>query len=390
MKARGLRWGVLAALGFIGFLFLTVRVEVDPPQGSPKGEPGPSLEGAGRPALVPAPGGLATEAPAESTPEAEDDPAERQALLAQAEARMQALITTYQEATVYPSWSRPADGSNRQVVEWNLPATIGQPFAEDAEGRELRGDLELSKMFVGPGEVLVARVQAHFVEDGRPAPLDEVHVSLEAFDGEGWQPAAALEPIAEGLGYRAEVVPSLVPALRAQPRDVRIRAYLKAGAMDRELSLGFRYTAAPSLMILGLASDRLDQGDLVMQVRVDVQTLAPILLQATLFDASHQRPLAVYEDYHRPTQLGVQELPVRIYGKVLHEAGLDGPYQLGRIHGFVYRQELDPREQFFAQPEGVSWETGPYRADAFRSEPYDSAEKREKLAQYRGMIGGAP
>jgi hypothetical protein len=321
----------------------------------------------------------------ESHNQGDADPTDSLELQARARAKADDLIAKFEAETVYPSWSRPADGSNRHVVEWNQPESIGQPFAEDAEGREIRADLQLSRMFVGPGETQVAKVSASVVEDGAPAALDEVKISLDWFDGNGWQSALELPVVRDGDGWRAEVVPAAVPALRARPVDVRIRAYVRAGEMDRELAIGFRYTAGESLRVLGLAGDQLDQGDLLLHLEVEVAVIAPILLQATLFAADGQRALAVYEDYHRPSQVGRQILPLRIYGRILNEAGLDGSFRLGRIHGFVYRQELEPREQFFARAEDPPLVTGSYRAANFRSEAYDSPEKREQLARYRGL-----
>lgn len=313
------------------------------------------------------------------------DPTDALELQARARAKADDLIAKFEAETVYPSWSRPADGSNRHVVEWNQPESIGQPFAEDAEGREIRADLQLSRMFVGPGETQVAKVSASVVEDGAPAALDTVKISLDWFDGNGWQSAIELPVVRDGEGWRAEVVPAAVPALQARPVDVRIRAYVRAGEMDRELAVGFRYTAAESLKVFGLAGDRLDQGDLLLHLEVEVSVVAPILVQATLFAEDGQRALAVYEDYHRPSQVGRQILPLRIYGRILNEAGLDGNFRLGRIHGFVYRQELEPREQFFARAEDPPLVTGTYRAASFQSDAYDSPEKRAQLARYRGL-----
>lgn len=381
-------------LALLGLVILGVARWVEPGAGAPRPEDRgrAAAESAAEDLAAPAGGpGLAARAGQGSEltsrqGEGDEDPEAKARQRAQAQARIEAMIATFEAETVYPSWSRPVDGSNRQVIDWNQPESSGQPFAEDDQGGEIRADLGLSKMFVGPGEPLTARVEARYTEGGGPAPLDQVQLSLDWFDGTTWRPAATLEPIADGEGWRAEVVPSQVPALRTRPVDVRIRAYVKAGAMDRELTVGFRYAASEALRILGLHGDRLDQGDLLLLLEVEVLTLAPIFLQATLFEAAGARPLAVYEDYHRPTQLGRQVLPVRIYGRVLNEQGLDGPYRLGRIHGFVYRAELEPREQFFAGPEGLPLLTGAHRAKAFRSEAFDSPEKREKLAQYRAML----
>jgi hypothetical protein len=321
----------------------------------------------------------------ESHNQGDADPTDSLELQARARAKADDLIAKFEAETVYPSWSRPADGSNRHVVEWNQPESIGQPFAEDAEGREIRADLQLSRMFVGPGETQVAKVSASVVEDGAPAALDEVKISLDWFDGNGWQSALELPVVRDGDGWRAEVVPAAVPALRARPVDVRIRAYVRAGEMDRELAIGFRYNRRGVAEGSGPGWRSTGPGGLAPAPRGGGRGHRADLVAG---DPLRRRRST------RPGGLRGLSSPQPSGSADLAPADLRPDPQRSRPRRELptranSRLRLPPRtrarEQFFARAEDPPLVTGSYRAANFRSEAYDSPEKREQLARYRGL-----
>src|SRR5262245_29349348 len=98
-------------------------------------------------AIAPAPGHVASTSPAFPAPV--DEPAEPDDMAAQASIeqpltdplafshKLEATLALYQEAMVYPRWSRPVDGSLPHLLDWNHSLQIGQPFAADRERREI-------------------------------------------------------------------------------------------------------------------------------------------------------------------------------------------------------------------------------------------------------------
>lgn len=315
------------------------------------------------------------------------DPASR----ALAVEKLDETIRLYRETMTYPLSSRPADGSNLHLTRWNQPISLGQPFAVDAAKRELRADAQIDRIFAAPGQPITITITAAYVDDGSPAKLETVGAEVQWRDrkapeaSQEWVSAQTISLVGDGSTFRGAVIPSQVEALRAPIREARVLAFVRAGEFERELPLDFIYAIQQPVVVHGLRSDRLVDGSLELGLEVDLATAAPVALNATLFADDGTTAIAVFDDRYFPKRAGRQTIPVQVFGKILHDKKLDGPYRLGAIHGYVFRSDLQPDQLFFDRAETPPLRTAAHLASSFSPEAYQSPEVAARIAHYEAM-----
>jgi hypothetical protein len=333
----------------------------------------------------PAPSSAAEEALPESIPATHfSDPSAR----AIAVAKLDETIKIYRETMTFPLSSRPADASNAHLTNWNRPISTGQPFAVDAAKRELRADARIDRIFAAPGQAVAVAVTASYVDDGAPAALEEVDAELQWRDRQAneWVLIERVPLQASGKGaWHGAVVPARVEALRGAIREVRIMAYVRSGEFARELSLDFSYAVEQPVVVHGVVSDRIVSGSLELGLDVELTSAAPIGLNATLFAADGTTPIAVYDDRTFAKRAGRQIIPMQFFGKILHDRKLDGPYRLGAVHGYVYRQGQSPDQVFFDRADAPAMRTRAHAASSFSPDAYQSPDVAARIAHYEAI-----
>lgn len=314
----------------------------------------------------------------------------------QAIASVKEALADYLQFAEFPPWSRPADDSQKHLREWNQLPPVGQAFATDKKGGPISAELSLDRMFAGPGEAITATVRvwrgAHDAAKREPVEataVGEVQVWREGANGSdpeepGWPSVATIPFVATKDGFVAKIVPSSIAALTKAPADARFVAWVTAGDHKFPFSSPFRYASSAALVVLEGHSDKIVDGSLQVTLAVDVKKLGPVLVQATLYDATGTTPIAVYDDYYRPAQLGPQELSITFFGRALREQGVDGPYSVRALHGHVRVPDADPPEVFWAHDAPIP--TGTYKAEDFAGGEWDSPEKQAKINQYKTLI----
>lgn len=324
-------------------------------------------------------------------PLAPDDPRKETAIELAKE-----TLAHYLEFSEFPPWSRPADGSQAHLWKWNELPPTGQAFSNDDKGKPISAELVLDKMYAGPGEVITATVRAWSgaYEDTvrKPAELQSVRGELQIWkDGVqgpnemGWpaveKVAFAKVDDAAGPRWVAPFTPSLVAALAKKPEDVRFVAWVAHKSHEFPLISPFRYASKVPLVVLDGHADKIEKGSLEVTLGVDVKILGPIMIQATLFDAEGKAPIATYDDFYRPAQLGPQEVKITFFGRAITEAKVDGPYSVRALHGYVHFENEDPPEIFWSHEKPIP--TAAYKSTDFSSGEWDSQEKQDKINQYK-------
>lgn len=302
-------------------------------------------------------------------------------------------LELYEAATVYPPWSRSAtEGSTPHLLEPNRPVTVGQPFAADADRREIRTDAVLDRWFVGPGERATATLTVTREDPaGAPHVPDAVTMRVERYDPvqQAWPIVAELPVVEAGGRFSAVIDPAAIPALAkaSPPPEVRVVVRVEVGEFFKELPLVFRYAVAPSFRVVALKGDRVVGGSLEIAFDVEVHHVLPTLVQAVLYDASGTRPIATYEQQFHPTELGPQVLTVRFFGKVLHDAGVGGRYRIKGLRGHVLMVGGEPSELHWSHPDEPPLLTAAsYSSGDFSDAPWSSPEKDLMVARYRALI----
>jgi hypothetical protein len=363
------------------------------------GHPSPPSEAA---AVAPAPEHAASASPALPAPIdelIEPDDTAAQASIQQAvidpvafSHKLETTLAIYRETMVYPRWSRPVDGSLPHLLDWNHSLQVGQPFAADRERREIEAHVVLDRSFAGPGDVLTAGIEVFRTEDHLPINPDKITARVELYAGDamGWQVAAGVGVAPAGRTWQARFAPARLDRLAAAPRPARLVVRVEIGEFFKELSLNFRYAAAPAFVVLAKTGDRVQAGSLAVDFKVDVRHPQPTLVQAVLYDAMGKTAIATYSDWFRPTEVGPQAMTITFFGRVIRDKGIAGPYRIGQLHGHVQVPEADPLEVWWGVPGSLSMVTAAYSPSMFSSADYDSPEKQATIAHYEELIKNGP
>lgn len=321
-------------------------------------------------------------------------------------------LAEYLVFSEYPAWSRPADDSQRHLWEWNKLPAVGQAFGRDAKGNPLSGELVLDRMFAAAGEPITATLTLWrgAYESTTKEPFDaKINAAIETWQQatagvagapvpsgvpngtpiEGYAPveSVAFKSVAGGPGHRyvATFTPSSVSSLKAQV-DARLIVKVDPGEHEFPFSQPFRYSSVNPVEVLDRHTEAIVKGSLEVTLALDVKKLGPVMVQATLFDATGTTAIAVYDDYYRPAQLGPQEVKLTFFGRTITQKGLDGPYSIRAVHGYVRLDDAEPPEVFWKTEK--TFTTAAFKATDFSSAEWDSPEKQDKIHQYKQVIDG--
>lgn len=383
MRGRYVLVAGALGLGLLGALLWSMTDEsrhggtASTPRRQQPPAPIPSAPTMAAPAPSPAPEVHVTPASGYSTPESR----------AVAAAKLDETIRHYRETMTYPAWSRPADASNRHLTDWNRAIEVAEVFAEDASRRAIEGWAQIDRIFAAPGEHVALRVEVRYADNRAPAPAEQVSAELQVRDKdtEQWSALAPIELLENGGRWTGDIHPASQKELRSSVREVRVAVVVRRGDFSRELTLGFAYAIEPPVVARGLVRERASANGLELDLEVEVAEAAPVALWATLFSADGKVPIAVFEDRFFPKRAGRQAFTVRIFGKVLRERGIDGPYRLAAIHGYQYRKDATPDQVLFSRADTPQLTTGPHQSSSFSAQAYQDPEIAARLAHYEAV-----
>jgi hypothetical protein len=131
------------------------------------------------------------------------------------------------------------------------------------------------------------------------------------------------------------------------------------------------YTPADRIpaRITGAARDSLEDGSLVVPLGVEVAQAGFYRFDANVYGPDGE-PVA-YAAWKGELAPGAQEIDLEVYGKVLRDAGVPGPYSVEQIRGYRFLDGQWPdRENLLDLPGALT--TGSYPLDAFTDARHDS------------------
>ena len=285
----------------------------------------------------------------------------------------------------YPMDSRPLAASDLQFLEPDRPPAERRPLRRQAGApREASASMEVlftTDRFAVTGEEALTATLAVFPVGGQAAvPLDILSAEVVTAPARGHQPepVARLEVRDDGAGadavagdhtYTGIVFPGRAGLRETGPYVVRVA--FRAGPVESEASQVFHYTAARDIpaRFAGRMKDELQAGSLLVEVGVEVARPGTYIIEANLYGGAGE-PLA-RASQRLELARGTQRVPLRFYGKILREAGADGPYQLGQLRGYRFAPGERPDRQMMPRWTGEH-ETAAYRAADFTDRPWSA------------------
>jgi hypothetical protein len=129
------------------------------------------------------------------------------------------------------------------------------------------------------------------------------------------------------------------------------------------------YSRGPRAKLTGQWRDFIRHGHLDLEAEVEVEEAGKFTLQAQILGPNLQPIAWVRQTDELPAGRGT--ITLEVFGKVLHDAGIDGPYRVRQV--LLTRDYEDSSRYDPGVPLEEAHQTKPYRASEFSAEPYQPA-----------------
>jgi hypothetical protein len=363
-RARARRWIGALALGLLAIgagLWLT-RADA---ARAPHGDPAAAVAAAPPAAAPPAAAAVAAPPPdASAAPEDLPEPI-RRFLAATPYPPSSGRLTPAHEDLLFP---------NRRYERLRpIPDTIGEPPEEQVHwlftadrwayvGPDtVHAWLEVRR---GDTPIPVEIVAASALREGRAGLVGESEPLDFVREGDG---LAADLPLHRFADHHGAIV-------------LRVRF---AWAPGREHEDALRIFSTPADRVPGRFArihDALHDGGLRVGVDVDLEQGGFYRFDANVYGPDGE-PVA-FTSFKGELAPGAQTVPLDVYGKVLRDAGVPGPYTIGEVRGYRFLDGQFPdREQLPDLPARAT--TAAYPLDAFTDAPHVSAHERHMVELMR-------
>jgi hypothetical protein len=294
-------------------------------------------------------------------------------------------IRHYKELTRYPASTRRLTEESFDLLNPNVRHERRRPLPDPEDNEDLAWEVRYTadRYFVhGDEPVLISLALWH---EGEPVmPRDVTLVATpEVADGNGERVAIPVEPV--GTELSAIFVPNdFWPSLVGQ---LRVTATFSAEGLQEQTGfLAFYFTGTDRIpaRFTGDFGERLANGDLVIDVGIDVDVDGPYHVEGNLFDAGG-RPFgwARFEGELAP---GSRTVPLVFYGLLFHDANATAPFFLRQVRGYRIRRADAPHREDVPTFAGEYETSGRYELSSFREEENDSPKRQQMLELYRDAL----
>lgn len=301
-------------------------------------------------------------------------------------ASLREALATYERDSVYPPtshlWTEQTAGERQP---WNQPFPVEHAL-DDRPGQETVFRLASDRHHVAAGEALTSTLQVTRRTERLPVI---VHSAIVEAAGQGRtgidlvfrDDGAEGDAVAGDRIYTNRFVPSAHEALLVA-RRVRLQIDLEAGGVERLANLDFTYTPRDLLRLRDVASDVRD-GSLVSTLALDVYEPGAYRFDADVFAADGVTQIGWISDGWRELAVGTTHVDLALFGKVLRDRGIAGPYVIANIR--AERRSTDDEVEMFWS-DARTYATRAFALAAFSAEPWDGEERSEALAAMRQAV----
>ena len=375
LKKRLLIGVVLALAGALLFRYL----QESPEEGS--AEASPVVEARDPVTPRPTPGDEAEVATSDGEPEMEEKDEE----LASAGYDDHPSIRQYKAVTRYPRSTRRLTTESSDLLNPNKRHERRQavPDAEDNADRAWEVLYTADRYFVR-GEEAVSVTLALWHE-GDPVIPTGVAMVVAPPGSSGSGEPVVLSAGRVGSELRAPLVPN--EHWPDYIGELEVTATFSApGLREQTGRLRFYFTGADRIpaRFTGLFSDDARNGDLAIQVGVNVETEGSYRIEGNLFDRDDQ-PVA-WAQAETALVPGAHDVTLVFYGLAFHDADAVAPFTLRQVRGYRMRRGDSPHREDIPTYDGDYETSGRYSLANFRSQEYESPHKQRMLERYRDAI----
>jgi hypothetical protein len=184
----------------------------------------------------------------------------------------------------------------------------------------------------------------------------------------------------------AEQMPGLV--------DLVARVHLANREADdpldaQALSAHFSISPLPPARFVERVSDRPRDGSLVVTVGLQVDKPGRYRVFANL---EHDGELLAYAKEDRDLEAGLQQIPLLFFGKILHDSGIDGSFDVTQLRGQRFNLEGSESGSLSEPllPVERAHRTAAYRAADFSPDEWASPYKQERITELTALAEREP
>jgi hypothetical protein len=302
-------------------------------------------------------------------------------------------LTAFKRANVYPPTSQPLTRDQDDLLHPNRRHELPRPTDAD-DGIEFL--FTADKYFVVGDDVLTAKLA--ITRDGKPVAAKITQAFAATLDPTRPSTDADKLPLAYAAQPDGSLVatfaPSIVPKLARQTAfgmyvefDDGTGHGLQRGHFD------FQYTPSGGVpaRFTGRFSDEIVNGSLVIHAGVEVATAGHYVLDCNLYDATGN-PVG-WTRFKSDLAAGTQQADLMFFGKVIADAHVSGPFEIGELRGARFVPGSEPDLEQMASFTG-SYATRAYQPGDFSAADYDSDDKQRMVQflsdqQAKGVHQGA-
>ncbi len=303
--------------------------------------------------------------------------------------RLQQALEDYRTESLYPPGSRPHTPGTQAKLRWNEPFEDDNPLES---GDEVTGDT-FYRFGADRAHALYGEPLTTWLEVWRGDPTHRLPVTVHRAWVRSLQPPEEAPLLALGyrddgadgdaqagdLRYTNRFIPAQHPAFAVQ-RQVLISAEVSAGGKRTVVSRAFTYSARRVLEVLSRA-DALKDGSLELSLEVRAEQAGLYRFEANLLDKAGA-PVG-YAVQSFPLEPGRNRVELSFFGRLLVEHGVDGPYRVSDLRGFV-PDATTGLPLWWSEP--APYDTRPYRASQFSARAWESPEKARALAKFQELL----
>jgi hypothetical protein len=319
-----------------------------------------------------------------------------------------AALTMYREYSKFPPNSRPVDESYSDIAQPGLIASAPQPLlVTDAAGKKLASGvyctLQPEEQNVSAGQqqriTLTCQRGPQAAPNAPPLAIQVEGMAAEVVAEDGKISALPLGSATfnddgsrgDELARDGVYTVALPIAAQALPGHVTFAADVRMADREaadpdtaQQLRAGFSIAPPAPARFTGNARDRLEEGSLIVTIELEVERAGRYRVFANL---EHAGELLAYAKEDLTLDVGVHQVPLLFFGKILRDAGHDGPFQITQLRG--QRFNLEPGNQGpLNEPLPIllqAHETAAYRASEFSSKEWTSPYKQERIAELSAL-----
>lgn len=308
--------------------------------------------------------------------------------------KIERVLEDYKRDAIYPHWSRPLEPGDAYKLRWNQAITSDLDM-DDRPGHETLYRFDADRAHVGFGEAYTSWIEVWQKGDRtRRVPITIHAASVHAVTGAAQGKVLDLAYRDDGQGgdevagdriYTNRFVPSDHEELRAA-QMVHVQANVEAeGGATRVMTRDFTYTPRPTVEIERV-TDAIVGGHLAVTLHLEVFEPGTYTIEANCFAADGETPIAYVREFFQ-LGAGAQTATLRFFGKIFHDQGIDGPYVIRDVRGFLRFFDSDELNLWFMY--GRDHVTARYLRSQLDPAEWDDEEKRERIKGYEQLLDEA-